>query len=218
MAERRWRVRLGAAAELDFANILKWTAENFGARQSRVYRDTLVQAIGELADGPDVAGSKARDEILPGLRTVHIARRGRRGSHFLMYRAAPERTIEIVRILHDRMDLELHDSPGAADRTIRRIVQAVETLRDHLHLGRSGRIAGTRELVIPETPYIVPYRVVDDDVQILAVIHGRPTLARQSRLQVLAKDPGAAHVGRIVARIRKLPRGCTNWGFSKLSP
>jgi toxin ParE1/3/4 len=59
MAERRWRVRLGAAAELDFANILKWTTENFGTRQSRVYRNTRVRAIGELADGPDVAGSKA---------------------------------------------------------------------------------------------------------------------------------------------------------------
>jgi len=102
MAERRWRVRLGAAAEVDFANILKWTTENFGARQSRVYRDTLVQAIGELADGPGVLGSKAREEIIAGLRTLHIARRGRRGSHFLMYRAGSSSTIEIVRILHDR--------------------------------------------------------------------------------------------------------------------
>ncbi|WFU73227.1 type II toxin-antitoxin system RelE/ParE family toxin [Bradyrhizobium sp. CB2312] len=113
MAERRWRVRLGAAAEVDFANILKWTAENFGARQARVYRDTLIQAIGELADGPDAAGSKARDEIMSGLRTLHVARRGRRGSHFLMYRAA-DRTIEIVRILHDRMDLQRH-VPSAPD-------------------------------------------------------------------------------------------------------
>ena len=110
MAERRWRVRLGAAAELDFANIVRWTAENFGARQSRIYRDTLVEAIRELAEGPDVAGSKGRDEISPGLRTLHVARRGRRGSHFLMYRAAPNRTIEIVRILHDRMDVRRHAS------------------------------------------------------------------------------------------------------------
>ncbi|MGY3615954.1 toxin ParE1/3/4 [Bradyrhizobium sp. USDA 10063] len=108
MAEHRWRVHLGATAEVDFANILKWTTENFGARQSRVYRDTLVQAIGELADGPDVAGSQARDEIMPGLRTLHVARRGRRGSHFLMYRVGPKSTIEIVRILHDRMDLQRH--------------------------------------------------------------------------------------------------------------
>jgi toxin ParE1/3/4 len=71
MVERKWRVRLGGSAELDFANILKWTTENFGARQACDYRDTLVQAIGELAGGPDVAGSKARDEIIAGLRTLH---------------------------------------------------------------------------------------------------------------------------------------------------
>jgi len=108
MAERRWRVRLGAAAEVDFANIVKWTAENFGPRQSRAYRDILVQAISELAYGPNVAGSKVRDEIMAGLRTLHVARRRRRASHFLMYRTAPNSTIEIVRILHDRMDLRRH--------------------------------------------------------------------------------------------------------------
>lgn len=114
MAGRRWRIRLGAAAEVDFANILKWTTETFGPRQSRVYRDVLVQAIGELADGPDVVDSRARDEIMSGLRTLHVARRGRRGSHFLMYRAAPDSTIEIVRILHDRMDLQRH-IPSVSD-------------------------------------------------------------------------------------------------------
>jgi toxin ParE1/3/4 len=108
MAEGRWRVRLGAAAELDFANILVWTTGNLGARQSHVYRDVLVQTIGELVDGPDVAGSRARDEIMPGLRTLDVARHGRRGRHFLMYRVATKRTIEIVRILHDRMDLQRH--------------------------------------------------------------------------------------------------------------
>ncbi len=117
MAERGWRVRLGAAAEVDFANVLKWTTENFGARQSRVYRDTLVQAIGKLADGPDVVGSKARDEIMAGLRTLQVARRGRRGSHFLMYRAAPNSTIEIVRILHDKMDLRRHVPSAPDERT-----------------------------------------------------------------------------------------------------
>jgi toxin ParE1/3/4 len=114
MAERGWRVRLGAAAEVDFANILKWTTENFGARQSRVYRDTILRALGELTNGPDVAGSKAREEIMPGLRTLHVARRGHRGSHFLMYRATPNGTIEIVRILHDRMDFQRH-LPSALD-------------------------------------------------------------------------------------------------------
>ena len=114
MAERRWRVRLGAAAEVDFANILRWTAENFGARQSRVYRNPLVLAIGELANGPNVAASKARDEIKAGLCTLHVASRGRRGGHFLVHRVAAKSTIEIVRIVHDSMDLLRH-IPSAPD-------------------------------------------------------------------------------------------------------
>jgi toxin ParE1/3/4 len=106
--ERKWRVRLGAAAELDFANILKSTTENFGARQSRVYRDTFIQAIRELAKGPDVAGSKRRDDIMPGLHTPHVARHGRRGAHLLLYRVVDGRITEIGRNLYDRMDLRRH--------------------------------------------------------------------------------------------------------------
>lgn len=108
MVERRWRVRLGAVAELDFASILVWTTENFGTRQARLYRQTILHAIGELANGPDIAGSKARDEILPGLRTLHIARHGRRGRHLLLYRVGQGRIIEIGRILHDQMDPQRH--------------------------------------------------------------------------------------------------------------
>ena len=112
MAERRWSVRLSTVAELDFANILKWTAENFGARQAEIYSDTLLATIRELAAGPDVVGSKARDEIARGLRTLHVARHGRRGSHFIMYRASA-RSIEIVRILHERMEMRRHLLRGA---------------------------------------------------------------------------------------------------------
>ncbi len=54
-----------------------------------------------------------------------------------------------------------------------RIVQAVDLLVDQPHLGRPGRIHGTRELVVPNTPYIVPYRVRSGAVELLAVFHGR---------------------------------------------
>jgi toxin ParE1/3/4 len=101
MAARRWRVRLGAVAELDFTTILSWTDENFGERQARIYRDTILRVIGELADGPEVAGSHARDEIMPGLRTLHVAGHGRRGRHLLLYRVAEGKLIEIGRIVHD---------------------------------------------------------------------------------------------------------------------
>ncbi|SRR6266436_839574 len=118
MIARQWRVRLGAVAEVDFANILKWTAENFGARQAAIYRHTLVRTIGELANGPEVPGSRARDDIMSGLRTLHVARHGRRGRHFLLYRTVEGRIIEIGRILHDQMDLQRHlpktDDDGSA--------------------------------------------------------------------------------------------------------
>ena len=66
MAKHEWRVRLGAAAELDSANILKWTAEHFGPGRAHAYRNTIVRAIGEIAHGPDVAGSRARGSNLGG--------------------------------------------------------------------------------------------------------------------------------------------------------
>lgn len=39
-------------------------------------------------------------------------------------------------------------------------------------MGRPGRIPGTRELVVPGTPFILPYRVAADEVHILRGMHG----------------------------------------------
>jgi toxin ParE1/3/4 len=64
------------------------------------------------------------------------------------------------------------DDARAAAATAARITQAVTRLVDHPGLGRSGREAGTRELVISRTRYIVPYRVESDSIVLLAVIQG----------------------------------------------
>ncbi|MGH9524032.1 MAG: type II toxin-antitoxin system RelE/ParE family toxin [Terriglobales bacterium] len=64
------------------------------------------------------------------------------------------------------------DNPEAAERTIRRIVEAIDLLRDRPALGRAGRVPGTRELVIPDTPFIVPYRIRNGILEILRVLHG----------------------------------------------
>ena len=63
------------------------------------------------------------------------------------------------------------DNPTAAIETVFRIIEMVGLLNEQPGMGRSGRILGTKELVIPDTPYIVPYRVVENDVQILRVYH-----------------------------------------------
>ncbi|WP_370631432.1 type II toxin-antitoxin system RelE/ParE family toxin [Methylosinus sp. Sm6] len=106
-----WRIRLGEEAEKDFIHILQSTKDKFGERQVGLYRQTLRGALATLEAGPDVLGSIARDEILPKLGTLHVARRGRRGRHLVIYRAAPGHVIEILRILHDAMDLARHLPP-----------------------------------------------------------------------------------------------------------
>jgi toxin ParE1/3/4 len=65
------------------------------------------------------------------------------------------------------------DNPKAASRVLKHIRDAVKMLADHPHAGRAGRIPGTREMVIAGTPFIIPYRVVEDTVQILRVLHGK---------------------------------------------
>jgi toxin ParE1/3/4 len=65
------------------------------------------------------------------------------------------------------------ESPAGARRVVLRILDNVEhLLPDNPHIGRPGRVPGTRELVIARTPYIVPYRVLGEAIQILRVYPG----------------------------------------------
>jgi toxin ParE1/3/4 len=64
------------------------------------------------------------------------------------------------------------DDPRAARRVCQHILQNVEHLLSrHPEMGRPGRVSGTRELMIPGTPFIVPYRLRDRTIQILRVFH-----------------------------------------------
>jgi len=63
------------------------------------------------------------------------------------------------------------DKPGAAVETVLKVIDAVGLLADNPSLGRPGRVAGTRELVIHGTPFIAPYRVRKNVVEVLRVFH-----------------------------------------------
>ena len=64
------------------------------------------------------------------------------------------------------------NDPSAAQQIVLQIVDAVETrLVTRPEIGRPGRVPGTRELVVPRTPFIIPYRVKNNAVQILRVYH-----------------------------------------------
>ena len=65
------------------------------------------------------------------------------------------------------------DNPRAAGRIATTLLAAVERLAELPNLGRPGRVASTRELVVPGTPYVIPYRLRGDRLEIIAVFHGR---------------------------------------------
>ena len=106
----QWTVRLTATADADFKNIIDWTLGLFGDRQARIYADTLAAALTALTEEPAAVGAKERSEIRRGLFTLHVARGGRKGSHFVLFRVGPNEAhhyVEVLRLLHDAMDLQL---------------------------------------------------------------------------------------------------------------
>lgn len=64
------------------------------------------------------------------------------------------------------------DRPNSAKAVGDRIRAAVARLAQFPELGRQGRVAGTRELVVPRLPFIVAYRIKDGHVDVLAILHG----------------------------------------------
>ena len=64
------------------------------------------------------------------------------------------------------------DNPDAAGRVVSRLWTAARMLAEQPEIGRAGRVHGTRELVVADTPFIVPYRLVGSEIQILRVLHG----------------------------------------------
>jgi len=65
------------------------------------------------------------------------------------------------------------DSEQNAALVANRLLDAVELLRTRPEMGRPGRALGTRELVVPNTPYIIPYRVRRERSELIAGFHDR---------------------------------------------
>jgi len=63
------------------------------------------------------------------------------------------------------------DSSRAAITVDERIEAAVLRLTQFPQSGRPGRVEGTRELVVTDAPYVLPYQVNGDTVRILRVLH-----------------------------------------------
>jgi toxin ParE1/3/4 len=114
VSSEAWIVRLSATAEADYPAILRWTAERFGPDQVALYAATLTEALLALVAGPDTVGVKRRREIGKSLHTLHVLRGERRGRHFVLFRIGEDKgraVIDVIRLLHDSMDLARHLPP-----------------------------------------------------------------------------------------------------------
>lgn len=77
-----------------------------------------------------------------------------------------------LQTLGAQIDYIARDNPLAAAGQHDKIEQQVRKLSDHPYLGRSGRLPNTRELVVPGTPLVVIYRVKNQRIEILRLLHG----------------------------------------------
>jgi addiction module RelE/StbE family toxin len=77
-------------------------------------------------------------------------------------------------------DYLFEKTPENAAQLIRRIYDAPSALKIFPNRGRQGKKQGTRELVIPSLPYIVVYRIAEDVVYVVRILHGAQDWPRKS--------------------------------------
>jgi toxin ParE1/3/4 len=82
-----WTVRLSITAEADYDEIVRWTVKRFGAAQAVSYGALVGETLARLERGPAAAGTRQREEIGAGLRTLHV---GRHGPQIILFRIASE--------------------------------------------------------------------------------------------------------------------------------
>ncbi|MDP2622149.1 MAG: type II toxin-antitoxin system RelE/ParE family toxin [Hyphomicrobiales bacterium] len=114
------RFRLSAPAEADLAGILAASAARWGPEGRRRYAALLAAALRRVAADPEGPATRDRADLTPGIRSLHIRHaRGddprtavKRPAHIDYYRATRPGSVEIVRVLHERMEPSRHVGMG----------------------------------------------------------------------------------------------------------
>lgn len=132
------RLRLSTSAQEDIVEILSWSHREFGQSAAHRYESLIAAALHDIASAPDGVGSTARPERGQGIHVWHLALSRthvppgvlpvRRPRHFIVFRPATplhpqdsshgpngseafsttETVVEVVRILHDALELSDH--------------------------------------------------------------------------------------------------------------
>jgi len=80
-------------------------------------------------------------------------------------------TLRASQQLFSAYDYLKSTNSSAAASQMKRILSSIDLLERFPLAGRKGRIAGTREMVVPRTPFIVAYTIVGKEIQVLAILH-----------------------------------------------
>lgn len=88
-------------ADNDMEEIMLYTMREWGVAQARKYKDTIDRSIKKIAENPNHPSSRAKDDLLPGCRSIAV------GKHWILYRGRGN-VLEILRVLHQSMDVERH--------------------------------------------------------------------------------------------------------------
>jgi toxin ParE1/3/4 len=114
-ASLEWKVWLTDTAKSDLRNIINWTADHFGDGQAKSYSEMISSALRTLKAGPKTVGVRCRDDLDSGTFILSVARSSKRGRHLIVFKIAPEsngKTLQVLRVLHDAMDLPRHILSG----------------------------------------------------------------------------------------------------------
>jgi toxin ParE1/3/4 len=114
-------LRLSEAAKVDIATILKTSAERHGVDARSRYRGLLAAALRRIARAPTGLSTVARGELQEGVRSFHIRHSRLESSeapvaapvHVIFYRTAPTGEVEVIRVLHERMEPSRRVGGGA---------------------------------------------------------------------------------------------------------
>jgi toxin ParE1/3/4 len=106
------RFRLSFAARRDLSRLLAASEESWGREARDRYAALLVAAMQQVALEPQGRTTRDRAHLAPGLRSFHLrhTRIASQGAavqhpvHVLYYRALLPDAVEIVRVLHERME------------------------------------------------------------------------------------------------------------------
>ncbi len=93
------KYKLSKLAERDLEEIWQYTVDKWSFEQANRYLEGLMSAFGTIAEDPVHAGL-SYEHIRPGYRRYRYVR------HMIFYREMSDGTVLIVRVLHERMNVD----------------------------------------------------------------------------------------------------------------